>query len=165
MAALVIAPPPGAGFLPRLAAFSRRIVSRRVLLRLAGIETVTLEGRVCILRAVPLGIARDLVPALLRCSRSFAAWDISEALYTDFVTVLALGLQLPIATVEKITIPLWELAPVIERIARINGLPTMEAGRSDLGKILATLMNSTGTTSSRGLSAVPDGPGSTSSNA
>lgn len=162
---LIIAPLPGVGFYRRIATRLRRVFSRRIALRLCGIEHVALEGRVCAIRPVPLGIARDMVPALLRCARSFCAWDISESLYDDFVTVLSLGLRLPRRVVEGLSVPLWELAPVIERIAKINGLPTVEAGRSDLGKILATLMSSTGMASSRGSSEAPDGHGSTSNNA
>lgn len=164
-ASLTIHVPLGAGFLPRLVARLRRLLARRLLLKLAGVETVMLEGRVIALRPVPLGVARYMIPALIRCTRSFSSWDISEALYADFVTVLALGLRLPPATVENLRTPLWELAPLIERIAHTNGLPTMEAGRADLGKILATLMNSTGPDSSRGSPATPAGPGTTSSNA
>lgn len=162
---LVINPPRGAGYFPRLAAVVRRLLSIRLMARLVGSETVTLEGRVCILRAVPLNTARDMVPALIRCARSFSTWDINEALYDDFITVLSLGLRLRRSAVEKLTIPLLGLVPVIERIGQINGLLATEAGRSDSGKPLATLMNSTGTGSSRGSSAAPAGPGSTSSNA
>lgn len=162
---LVINPPPGAGFAPRLVATVRRLASRRLLLRLAGVETILLEGHVCAVRAVPLGLARTLVPALLRCARRFASWNIDETLYDDFVIVLSLGLGLPAKAIEHLTVPLWELAPIIERIAAANGLPTVEAGRADLGKLLATLLNSTGTSSSRGSAATPAGPGSTSNNA
>ena len=162
---LVINPPRGAGYFPRLAAVVRRLLSIRFLARLAGIETVSLEGRVCVLRAVPLGVARDMVPALIRCARSFSVWDINESLYDDFVTVLALGLHLRRSAVEKLTVPLLSLVPVIERIGQINGLMTAEVGRAGLGKPPATLMSSTGTDSSRGSSAAPAGPGSTSSNA
>lgn len=165
MASLVLNPLPGAGFVPRLAARVRRLLSRRLLLRLAGVETVTLEGRVCALRPVPLGVARDLVPALIRCARSFAAWEINEPLYDDFIKTLSLGLGIPPAAIERLSIPLWELAPIVDRIARINGLPTLEAGSADMGKLLALLTKSTGTNSLPGSSAAPAGPGSMSSNA
>lgn len=165
LASLVIDTPKGAGPIPRLLSFARRLLARRLILRLAGVHSVMVEGRVCILRPVPLGIARDMIPALIRCGRRFNEWNIDESLYDDFVTVLSFGLRLTRANVEALTVPLWELAPIIERIAQINGLPTMEAGRADLGKILATLMTSTGPDSSRGSPATPVGPGTTSSNA
>jgi hypothetical protein len=165
MAALALSPLPGAGRLTRLAAVARSLVSRRALLRLAGIETVMLEGRVYAVRAVPLGIARSLVPALIRCSRRFAEWQIDEALYDDMVKVLALGLGAAPAAIERLTVPLWDLGPVVERIARVNGLPMMEVGGADLGELLSTLTHSTGTSSLPSSSAVPAGPSSTSSNA
>ncbi len=164
MTALVVSPLPGVGLPRRVLAWGRGLFSRRALLRLAGIPVVQIEGRVIALRPVPLGIARDMVPALIRCARSFSAWEIDEALYNDFVTVLSLGLRLPKHAVESFAVPLWQLAPVVEQLAQVNGLPTMEAGRADLGKLLAA-MTSTGTVSSPGLSATPAGPGSTSSNA
>lgn len=160
MAALVISPLPGAGLAARLAARVRGLLSRRVLLRLAGIETVVLQGRVHTLRAVPLGVARELVPAIIRCSKKFAAWEIDEALYDNLVKVLALGLSARPAEIERLTIPLWELAPVIERIARVNGLPVLEAG-ADMGKLLAALTTSTGTSSTPSSSAPPAGHGNT----
>lgn len=139
----------------------RGLLSRRLLLRLVGVDTVVLEGRVHTLRAVPLGVARELVPAIIRCSRRFAAWEIDEGLYDDLVKVLALGLDTTPREIERLTIPLWDLAPVIERIARVNGLPVLEAG-ADLGKLLAALMSSTGTNSMPSSSAPPVGPGITS---
>lgn len=139
----------------------RGLLSRRLLLRLVGVDTVVLEGRVHTLRAVPLGVARELVPAIIRCSRRFAAWEIDEGLYDDLVKVLALGLGTSPREIERLTIPLWDLAPVIERIARVNGLPVLEAG-ADLGKLLAALMSSTGTNSTPSSSAPPVGPGITS---
>lgn len=162
MPALVITPLAGSGRLTRLAAFLRGLVSRRALLRLAGIETVVLAGRVYPVRAVPLGVARDLVPAIVRCSRAFAAWEFSEALFDDMVKVLSLGLHVPRARIEALPISLWDLAPAVERIARVNGLPVMEAGTPEMGKLLAKL---TGTNSTPGSSAPPAGPGSTSTNA
>lgn len=164
MAVLTVSPLPGVGLPRRVGAWVRGLLSRRVLLRLAGIPAVQIEGRVIALRPVPLGIARDMVPALIRCARSFSAWEINETLYDDFVTVLSLGLRLPKKTVESFTVPLWQLAPVVEQLARINGLPTVEAGSADLGKLLTAMM-STGTPSSPASSPIPDGPGSTSSNA
>lgn len=124
-----------------------------------------LEGRVFAVRAVPLGVARRMVPALLRCSRRFAAWQIDEAMYDDLVQVLALGLGTSPTVIERLTVPLWDLGPVVEVIARANGLPMMEAGGADLGKLLAAMATSTGTSSMPSSSAPPAGPGSTSTNA
>lgn len=160
-AAINLAPLPGAGFFVRIKAWVRGLLLRRLLLRLAGIETVVLEGRVYVVRAVPLGIARTLVPALVRCSRKFAGWEFDEALYDDFVSVLALGLGAPPHQIEQLTIPLWDLAPVIERIARVNGLPMLEAG-ADLEKLMAALtQKSIGTASTPPSSVPPVGAGST----
>lgn len=164
MSAIVIRPLPGSGHFVRLAAFVRRVVSRRLLLRLAGVDTVVLAGRVHAVRPVPLGVARDLVPAIVRCSKAFAAWEFSEALYDDMVKVLALGLGQPAARIEALTVSLFDLAPVVERIARVNGLPVLEAGSPDLGKLVAAL-SQTGTRSTPGSSAPPAGAGSTSTNA
>lgn len=161
MTALVISPLPGAGFAVRLTAWVRGLVSRRALLRLAGIETVVLAGRAHALRAVPLGVARELVPAIIRCSRRFAAWEIDESLYDDLVIVLALGLGTSRGEIERLSVSLWDLAPVIDRIARVNGLPVLEAD-SDPGKIVAALMTSTGMSSMPSSSAPPAGPGTTS---
>lgn len=161
LAHLSLAPLSGAGHRIRLAAWMRGLVSRRALLRLAGVESVVLEGRTYAVRAVPLGVARELVPAIIRCSRRFAAWEIDTALYDDLVTVLALGLGASRHAIERLTIPLWDLAPVIDRIARVNSLPVLEAG-ADPGKLLAALMTSTGTSSTPSSSAPPAGPGTTS---
>jgi len=161
MAAIALSPLPGAGLGPRAAAWARGLLSRRVLLRLAGVEAVVLEGRTYAVRPVPLGVARELVPAIIRCARRFAAWEIDDVLYDDFVTVLALGLGAPRSTIEHLTIPLWDLAPVLDRIARVNALPVVEAG-TDPGKLLAALMTSTGTSSTPSSSAPPVGPGTTS---
>lgn len=160
-ASIVLAPLAGAGHRLRLSAWMRGWLSRRLLLRLAGVEAVVLEGRTYAVRAVPLGVARTLVPAIIRCARRFAAWEIDDTLYEDFVTVLALGLGAPRRAIERLTIPLWDLAPVIDRIARVNGLPVLEAG-TDPGKLLAALMTSTGTSSTPSSSAPPGGPGTTS---
>jgi len=78
------------------------------------------------------------------------------------VQVLALGLNVGPTVIESLSVPAWELSPVIERIARINGLPVMEAGRADLGELLAALTKSTGTAISPGSSAPPAGHGTTS---
>jgi hypothetical protein len=164
MRAIVIRPLAGAGYLVRLSALARGLLSRRVLLKLAGVDTVVLAGRVHAVRPVPLGVARELVPAIVRCSKAFAAWEFSEALYDDIVKVLALGLAVPVARIEALTVSLFDLAPVVERIARVNGLPVLEAGSSDMGKLLVALTR-TGTNSMPGSSAPPDGPGSTSTNA
>lgn len=163
-AAVVIRPLSGAGYLPRLSAFVRGWFSRRVLLRLAGIDTVLLAGRALPVRAVPLGVARELVPAIVRCSQAFAKWEFSEALYDDIIKVLALGLSVPIRVVESLPVSLFDLAPVVERIARVNGLPVLEAGSPDMGKLLAALTQ-TGTNSTPGSSPPQDGHGSTSTDA
>lgn len=163
-ASIVIRPLPGAGYLPRLSAFVRGIFSRRLLLRLAGVDTVILAGRVLPVRAVPLGIARELVPAIVRCSKAFASWEFSEALYDDIVKVLALGLNVPTHHIESLTVSLFDLAPVVERIARVNGLPVLEAGSHDMGKLLAALTQ-TGKNSTPGSSPPPAGPGSISTHA
>lgn len=156
MASIVLSPLPGSGRLTRLAAWARRLASRRVLLRLAGVDSVVLQGRVYAVRPVPLGVARDLVPAMVRCSRRFAEWDIDEALYDDMVRVLSLGLRAKQTDVESLSIALWDLAPVIESIARANGMPLLESG-ADAGKWMGAL--STGTNSTPGSSAAQDGPG------
>lgn len=165
MTAIVIRPLSGSGYLVRLAAFVRGLVSRRLLLQLAGVDTVLLAGRAHAVRPVPLGIARELVPAIVRCSKAFAAWEFSESLYDDMVKVLALGLNVPQARIEALTVSLFDLAPVVERIARVNGLPVLEAGGSDMGKLMAALTTQTGTNSTPGSSVPPAGPGSTSTNA
>ncbi|MFA6015896.1 MAG: hypothetical protein WC742_12600 [Gallionellaceae bacterium] len=162
-ASLIVSPLPGAGLYVRLASRVRGLLSRRLLLRLIGVESVMLQGRVHVLRAVPLGVARELVPAIIRCSRKFSAWEIDDALYGDLVKVLALGLRTTPREIERLTVPLWELAPVIERIARINGMPVLEAG-TDMGKLVAALMTSTGMNSMPSSSAPPVGAGNTSIN-
>lgn len=158
---LVVHPLPGAGLGVRAAAWLRGLQVKRLLRRVAGLDTVVLQGRVFVLRARPLGVCKRLVPALIRCSRQFAAWQIDDALYDDLVQVLALGLDTTPQTIEQLTVTPWDLAPVIEQIARINGLPIMEAGRADLGELL-TALNSTGMATSPGSSAPPAGSGPTS---
>lgn len=161
MAATIIYPLPGVGLHVRLMAWLRGLMSRRLLLRLAGLDHVMLEGRVYVLRAVPLKVARELVPAMIRCSRRFVGAEIDEALYDDMVTVLALGLGTTPRTIERLTVPLWCLAPVLDAIAKANGIPVMEAG-ADPGKFQAAQTKSTGTSSTPLSSAVPGGPGITS---
>lgn len=156
---VIINPAPGAGWGVRLAARVRGLLSRRMLYLLLGVPTVVLQGRVYAVRAVPIGVARDLVPALLRCSRLFAKWDLSEALYDDLVRVLALGLGAAPRDIERLSVPLWDLAPAVELIAKANGLPVVEAGQ--LGE-LAALTSLIGTPSSSASSAPPAGPGITS---
>ena len=163
-APIVLAPLPGAGLHVGLAAWVRGRLSRRLLLRLIGIDAVVLEGRTYAVRAVPLGVARELIPAIIRCAQRFAEWDIGEALYDDLIKVLALGLGTTPRVIERLSIPLWDLAPVMDRIARANGMPVMEAGSADLGKLLAALKQSTGTPSTPSSSAPPAGPGTTSTN-
>lgn len=68
MGAVVLSPLPAAGYGTRAAAWLRQRFSRRLALRLLGVPYVVLEGRVYPVRAVPFGVARQLVPALLRCS-------------------------------------------------------------------------------------------------
>jgi hypothetical protein len=160
MATLSLSPSPGAGYWPRLAARLRGWLSRRLLLRLAGVDAVVLAGRTYAIRAVPLGQARRLVPAIIRCSQRFCAGQIDEGLYDDLVIVLAVGLDADPAAIERLDISLWALAPVLERIARANDLPMLEADQA--GKAMATLLNSTGTNSIRSSSAPPAGPGITS---
>lgn len=162
MSTLVVSPLPGVGLGRRLWCALRGLVSRRILLTLAGVRSVQLEGQVFAVRPVPLGVARDMVPALLRCAKSIAVWDVNEQLYDDFVVTLSLGLGVPAKRIERLQVPLWQLAPVVELIARVNGFP--EAGRADLGKLMA-MITSTGTPSSPGSAPTPDGPGSTSSDA
>ena len=151
---------PGTGIASRAAVLLRRIFSRRALLRLSGVTVVTLAGRVYPVRPVPLRVARDLVPAIVRASKAFAAWEFNEALFDDIVRVLALGLGASHKQIESLPVSLFELAPVIEAIAKINGLPVVEAGRADLGKLLAAL--NTGTNSTQESSAPPAGPGAPS---
>lgn len=163
MTTIVIRPLPGAGLGVRVAAWLRGISAKRLLRRLTGAETVVLQGRVCIVRARPLGVCRDLVPALIRCSRRFAEWDVNEALYDDLVTVLALGLNVPRTAIEQLTVSPEYLAPVVSCIAQVNGLHSMEAGRAGVGEFLQALMTkSTGTTTAPSSSAPPDGRGLTS---
>lgn len=164
MATVVVRPLRGAGVFVWLGGVARWLFSSRTLRRLTGAEVVVLQGRALAVRPVPLGIARDLVPAMVRCSRRFAEWDLNEALYDDMVEVLALGLRAPRRDIESLTVSLWDLAPVIETIARVNGMPVQEAGSIDMGKLLAAL-KPTGTSLSPGSSAPPAGPGSISSNA
>lgn len=159
----VIAPLPGAGLLARAGAWLRGLRVRRLVARLTGGEPVVIEGHVFVVRPRPIRACRDLVPALIRCSRRFAAWEIDEALYDDLVQVLALGLNAPPATVERLTVSLFDLSPVIDVIARVNGLPVVEAGRADLGEFLATMAKSTGMSSWPASSSAPAGPGTTSS--
>ncbi|OJW77977.1 hypothetical protein [Thiobacillus sp. 65-1402] len=164
MSAVVVSVLPGAGVWPRLVAFVRSVFSRRVLLALAGVDTVVLAGHVYAVRARPLGVDRELVPALIRCSQAFVRMEVTDALYDDIVKTLSLGLNAPARQIESHAVSLWDLAPVIDLIARVNGLQTMEAGRADLGKILEVLAQ-TGTDSMPGSSVPPAGPGTTSTNA
>jgi hypothetical protein len=162
MATLTRSPLPGAGFGVRALAWLRGLQARRLVLALVGVDTVVLQGHVFALRARPLGVCRNLVPAIIRCSRRFAAWEMDEVLYDDLVQVLSLGLKVSPRVIEQLSIPPWELAPVIEQIARVNGLPVLEAGRTNLGELVQVLTKSTGTTTSPASSAPPAGPGITS---
>lgn len=159
MPALVIHPLAGAGHFVRLAAFLRRLIpGRRLLLGLVGTETVVIAGCAYAVRPVPLGVARELVPAIVRCSRAFVRFEVTDEMYTDLIKALSLGLGVPAREIERHAVSLWDLAPVIDLIARVNGLQVMEAG--DVGKLLA-LMTQTGTSSTPGSSAPPAGPGNT----
>lgn len=162
MSVTVIRPLPGIGHAGRLFVWLRGWLSRRALLRLAGTETVVLAGIVRPVRPVPLGVARELVPAIVRCSQAFAEWHVSEAMYDDMVKVLALGLDVPPAQIERLSVSLWDLTKVIDLIARVNGLQVVEAGQTDMGKLLAAW---TGTNSTPSSSAPPAGAGSTSTDA
>lgn len=153
---------PGTGIASRAAVLLRRMFSRRSLLRLSGVTVVVLAGRAYSVRPVPLCVARNLVPAVVRASKAFAAWEFNEALFDDIVQVLALGLGASQKQIEALPVSLFELAPVIEAIAKINGLPVVEAGRADLGKLLAAM--SIGTNSTPESSAPPAGPGTPSTN-
>lgn len=159
-----VRPLPGGGVFASLAAFVRGLVSRRTLLGLSGVSTVVLAGRVYPVRPVPLGVARELVPAIVRCSDAFVHFNITDDLYADLVKTLSLGLGVPAREIERHAVSLWDLAPVIDLIARVNGLQVAEEGDAALGKLLA-LMQQTGTRSTPGSSAPPDGPGSTSTDA
>lgn len=164
MAALVVVPIlPGAGYFARAGAFLRGWFSRRLLLSLIGVDAVVLAGHVFAVRARPLGIDRELVPALVRCSQAFVRIEITDELYADIVKALALGLNVSARTIEALPVSLWELAPVLDLIARVNGLQMVEAGRSDLGKILKAL-EQIGMNSIPESSAPPAGPGNTSTN-
>lgn len=160
MVALVVGPLPGAGTAVRLTAWVRGRFSTRLLLRLSGIESVVLEGRAYAVRAVPLGVARDLVPAILRCGDAIAACKIDDALYDNAIKALSLGLGVPPRSIESLTISLWEVLRVLDLIARVNGLQA-EADKIETGKLLAAL-TSTGTKSTLISSAPPAGPGNTS---
>lgn len=164
MSAIVVPLLPSAGVLAHLGAFVRSLFSRRLLLSLVGVETVMLAGRVYAVRPVPLKVARDLVPAIVRCSQAFVRVDLAEALYDDLVKALALGLGVSIREIGSLSVSLWDLAPVIDLIARVNGLQTAEAGTADMGKLLAALTQ-TGTNSTPGSSVPPAGAGSTLTNA
>jgi hypothetical protein len=120
-----------------------------------------LEGRVFPVRALPMRVVRELVPALLRCSERFRAVEITEELFDDFIISLSLGLGAKREVIEQLYVPLWQLGGAIELIARVNGMPVLETGR-DPGKFLAALMQSTGTASMPTSSAPPAGPGTTS---
>lgn len=164
MADLVVNPLPGCGHFVRLGTFSRRLFSRRLLLRLSGTPSVMLAGRVYAVRPVPLGVARELVPALVRCGKAFAAWDFSEALFDDVVKVLALGLGASSRHIEALPVSLYQIAPVVDLIAKTNGLLVLEAGSHDMGKLVEALIR-TGTNSMPSSSAPPAGPGSMSTDA
>lgn len=164
MSTLVIAPLPGVGFARRLWCLLRGLVSRRALFALVGVPCVQIEGQAFAVRPVPLGVARDMVPALIRCAQSIAALELDEKLYDDFVVTMSLGLGVSKKRIEKMQVSFWQLAPAVELIARVNGFQATEAGRADPGKLMAA-MTSTGTPSSPASSPTPAGPGSTSSNA
>lgn len=163
MATLMLSPLPGAGLWARVRAWVRGLFSRRLLLRLMGLDAVVLEGRTYAVRAVPLGVARDLVPALLRCSTAVLEDKFNEALFDDIIKALSLGLGESPRAIESLSISLWATMQVLDRIARVNGLQT-EADKFDPGKLLAAMARSTGTGSTPSSSPPPAGRGTTSTN-
>jgi hypothetical protein len=163
MTTVIVRPLPGAPLLVRIAAWLRGLFAIRFMMRLVGVECVVLEGRVYALRARPLRVMRELMPAIVRSSQRFASLQIDEALFDDIIKVVALGLNVQMRTVERLSVPLWDLALVVDRIARVNGLQVSD-DYADMGKVAAALMASIGTASMPTSSAPPDGPGITSTN-
>lgn len=161
MAAIVINPLPAAGNGVRLWAALRGFIARRLWPRLRGVEMAYIQGRAIPLQARPLGVARELIPAILRCSEALLAGRIDDAFYSDLVQALALGLNLPPRVIESFAVSLWDLAKLLDVIARVNGLQAAE-GSADLGKFQAVL---NGTNSIPPSSPPPAGAGSTSTNA
>lgn len=161
MTALVINPLPAAGNGVRFWAALRGFIARRLVPRLRGVELAHIQGRAIPLQARPLGVARELIPAILRCSEALLAGRIDDAFYGDLVLALALGLNLPPRVIESWAVSLWDLARLLDAIARVNGLQAAEGG-DDLGKFLAVL---NGTNSTPPSSPPPAGAGSTSTNA
>lgn len=159
---LVVHPLPSAGLLIRFTSFLRSMISLRVFFRLAGHEVVVLQGRVLPVRPVPLNVAREMMPAIVRCSEAFVTWNVSEELFDDLIKVLSLGLGVKPRYIESLTVSFWDLARVLDVIARVNGLQVVEAGKTDLGKLMVEW---SGMNSMPGSSAQPDGPGSTSTSA
>lgn len=129
-APVVIAPSVGAGWPVRVAARVRRLFSRRVLLRLAGVPTVVLQGHVYAVRAVPLGVARDMVPALLRCSRILGEQHRSIELSEDFIVVLLHGLRVNQSEFKSFKLSIDEQRHVLDEIAWVNGIPVIFLERS-----------------------------------
>lgn len=164
MTTTVITTQRGAGYVRRvLSALRLAIRGRQLLNLLLGFESAVVQGKVYCIRAANLGKARHLVPAVVRCSRRFQAMQIDDELYDDLITVLSLGLSTTRADIESFDVPLWELALLVEQIARVNGLVEREgAGRSEAGKRMASLMRSIGTGSMPGSFQPPAGPGPTS---
>lgn len=161
MSALVIQALPGAGLWVRLSSAVRGLVSR-LAPRISGVERIVIQGRALPLKAQPLGVARELIPAIIRCSEGLVAARIDDAFYADLVLVLAIGLALPPKTVEGFSISLWDCMRVLDAIARVNGLQAAEGSGEDLGKLLAVL---SGTNSTPRSSPPLAGAGSTSTNA
>lgn len=161
MSSVVIHPLPRAGIPARVMAWVRGISVPRLVNRLLGFDTVVLEGRVFAVRAQPIKVCRTMIPALLRCSKRFASFDFDESMSDDLVIVLSQGLSTKPAVIEQLSIPLWSLTPVIEKIAIANGLPLAEAGRSNPGEIM-TALALIGTNSASLSSAQPAGPQPTS---
>lgn len=129
----------GAKLIARLRALQscRRLHS--LCARTIGAEVVVLAGRVHRVHAVPLSVARELVPAIVRCSQRFSAFEVDESLFDDLIKVLSLGLGVSPGAIERLSVSLWEVAPVIGAIAKANGLPMVEAGSADMGKFLAAM--------------------------
>lgn len=128
-------------------------------LKNAGADQVILYGRPHTVLPRPLGVARQLVPLLLRCSQRFAEGEVTEALYDDLILILSLGLGVKARYVESFPISISDLARIYELIARVNGLSREEG--TALGGV-AALAILTGMSSMPGSSAPPAGPGTTS---
>jgi hypothetical protein len=98
---------------------------------------VVLAGKRYVARVVPFGVARQLVPALIRASQAIGDGRIDDdAVYADVVTVLHLGLGIPRWRISRLDCDLTELPAVFERVGIANGLVPKE-GTGPVGKLLA----------------------------